>query len=75
MAHGKSLELRYNAPQKTHENLTPAKASDESTTPDGVFSFFSKPPTRRVPERQERKRKQLEQRRAAKARARANGKR
>lgn len=67
MAHGKSLEGRYNAPQKTFETIT----KDEPSP----FSFFGRPSTYRNPERPVRKRQQLEVRRAAKARARANGKR
>lgn len=68
MASGKSIENRYNAPEKTYENLTKIEGS-------GVLSFFGRPATFRNAERPARKNMQLEQRRAAKARARANGKR
>lgn len=67
MAHGKSLENRYNAPEKTYTTIT-----DSEPQP---FSFFARPVTYRNPKRVERKAKQLVARRDAKARARANGKR
>lgn len=66
MAHGKSLELRYGA-TKTYETIT--------TNEPSAVSFFGRPSTYRNPDRPIRKAKQLEQRRDAKARARANGKR
>ena len=68
MAHGKSLENRYNAPSKTYETIT-------QTGGPSLTSFFGRPLTFRNPERVERKARQLALRRAAKARARANGKR
>lgn len=79
MAHGKSLENRYtNAPKKTYETITetgPGNPSASMFEEGGIFSMFGRPLTYRRPERVIRKRAQLEARRAAKARARANGKR
>jgi hypothetical protein len=68
MAHGKSLELRYNAPTKTDETIT----EDGRGRPS---SAFSPPVTFRNPKRAERKAKQLLARRGAKWRAQVNGKR
>lgn len=67
MAKGKSIENRYNAPTKTYETITEHGHGGIFTTSNAL--------TFRRSERAERKASQLEERRAAKARARANGKR